>query len=174
MTVQMVIVNAQQQPRLVNLAKGEQLLVNRGDSIRLSSKTDIKTLRKGNDLVIKNANGEEFVLKDFYAKSENLEDKQLFSWDDPLGQEKEIFSHQHADTMQVAVNNTGTTTDVGGASTDNSSSNNATPDNNQQVVESGGDSRAGGVLALLGFGGVVAGVAASNSSGGHSSNPPSS
>ena len=83
MTMQIIVVNAQQQKQMISLTQGEQVTVAKGDTIRLLSKLDIKTIRKGNDLVIKNAKGEEYVLKDFYAKAEKAEEVQSLSWDDP-------------------------------------------------------------------------------------------
>ncbi len=112
MTIKMVVVSTNQQARGVMLKNGENLAVASGDSIRLLKPADIQTLRRGNDLILKNAKGEEFVLKNFYAKPKTPEDVQLFTWDDPLGQEKELLSEEYSETVQVAAVESETVTDA--------------------------------------------------------------
>ena len=103
MTIELIVVNAMHQVKVVNLVKGESLSVALGDTIRLTHKADIKTFRKGSDLVIKNASGEEFVLKDFYLKPEGADEGQLFSWDDTEGQEKEILSTEYSEPINTVA-----------------------------------------------------------------------
>ncbi|WP_047551064.1 beta strand repeat-containing protein [Methylotenera sp. G11] len=103
MTIEMIVVNATHQAKVVNLAKGEQMVVAKGDTIRLTKKADISTKRKGNDLVVKDAAGDEYVLKDFYVQSASEEEGQLLSWDDTLGQEKEIISTSSEPINAVAT-----------------------------------------------------------------------
>jgi hypothetical protein len=108
MTIELVVTNSMQQTRTLLLQWGETLKVESGDSVKLTNKTDIKTLRKGNDLVIINKNGEEFVLKDFYIKSEQIEETQLFSWDDTLGQEYALYSSENTASTTSAINDQNT------------------------------------------------------------------
>jgi|GEM_PF-6816549 len=103
MTIEMIVVNAMHQAKVVNLAKGEQMVVAKGDTIRLTKKVDISTKRNGNDLVIKDASGDEYVLKDFYLQSASEEEGQLLSWDDTLGQENEIISASSSDPATVVT-----------------------------------------------------------------------
>jgi len=112
MAIKMVVVDTNQQTRGVTLENGEQLAVTKGDSIRLLKPADIQTLRRGNDLVLKNAKGEEFVLKDFYVKPDTPEDLQLLTWDDMLGQEKELLSEEYSEAIQVAAVEPETMTDA--------------------------------------------------------------
>jgi len=102
MTIELIIVDAMHQVKVVNLVNGASLAVGHGDTIRVTKKVDIKTFRKGNDLIIKNAKGEEFILKDFYLKSAVADEDQLFSWDDAAGQEKEILSSEYSEPVNTA------------------------------------------------------------------------
>ena len=112
MTIQMIVVNAQQEARGVTLAKGEKMQVGKGDTIRLLEKADLQTIRKGNDLIIKNARGEKFVLKDFFVKRGDEEEGQLLTWDNTLGQEREILSEEYIEPLNMAANESETLTDA--------------------------------------------------------------
>lgn len=92
MAFEMNVVSVEQKIKAVSIASGGQLTVKPGDRIQLTLKADIKTFRKGNDLILKSAKGEGAVLKDFYLKSPDGKTKQLLSWDDELNQKKELYS----------------------------------------------------------------------------------
>lgn len=170
MAMQLIVVNAQQQKQMISLTKGEQVVVAKGDTIRLLSKMDIKTLRKGNDLIIKNAKGEEFVLKDFYAKAEKSQEVKTLSWDDPLGDEKELFSEEYSESIKVAANDSGVTSD---ATTQGGAGNNPSSTGGENVVagSEGDRSPAAIAAALLGLGGVVGAVALANSGSSNNNRP---
>ena len=107
--MEVTIVSAKGQVNIVNLAGGQSLTVAHGDKIRLIKNGDIKAIRKGSDLLIKKAGSEEYLIKDFYLKSEGNDEVQQLSWYDAAGQEKELLSSEYSETIQTAENETAAT-----------------------------------------------------------------
>ena len=161
MVMKVKVVNVQQQATTTALVNGNSLAVRDADTIRLLSKESFQTTRKGNDLIIKNAKGEEFVLKDYYVKVQNVDEKQLLAWDDELNSGKEIFGTDLPENITLAEADTGVVNDASSGG--------------QGVANSGGAGAAGagGVSTgmALGMGALaLGGVAVASSSSGGSGN----
>ncbi len=163
MSIEIKVVNAQQQIEIMSFVNGSNLTVSHGDAIKLLSNEHLKPVRKGNDLIIKNAKGEEFVLKDYYVKAHNADEKQLLTWDDELNQDKVLFSADTSEQIKLSEVDTGTVSD-------------ATSGGQELSAAKPGDATTAGVgsistgMAMAGIGAfAVGGVAVAASGSGNSS-----
>jgi hypothetical protein len=101
-TIQVMVSGIKHQSKLIKLENGGQIKITAGDTVKLLNRADIKTLKKGSDLIVKDANGNEYILKDFYKEGAPSETGQKLSWDDELGSKKELLSTQQSAHIAVA------------------------------------------------------------------------
>lgn len=165
MAIQVKLINTQHQFSTLSLADGSSLIVKSGDTVKLLSRDNFQAVRKGNDLIIKNAKGEQFVLRDYYINARNVDEDQLFSLKEELGETKAMFSADLSDQVKLAELDTATVSDAipAGQVGDHSA-----------ATSGGGAAGAGGVsngAVMAGFGVLaVGGLAVASSGSGGSSN----
>lgn len=102
MTIQVIVNGIKHQPKLINLENGGQIKVTAGDTIKLQNRADLKTIKKGSDLIVKDANGNEYILKDFYKEVAPSEKGQMLTWEDELGTQKELLSQDQTVLIEAA------------------------------------------------------------------------
>lgn len=103
MTIRLAINSIQHQPKFVKLQNGGQLKITAGDNIKLLGKAELKTIKNGSDLIIKDASGNKYILKDFYAEASPDKKGQKLSWDDELGERKALLSNGQDSFSQAIV-----------------------------------------------------------------------
>lgn len=96
MPIQLVIHNAQQS-KPISLLNTQHVKVTFGDLLQIQGKANYKLYKKGHHLIIKSAQGEEFVLEDFYVNAEDATKKQIVSWDDETDQHLQASSRDDQD-----------------------------------------------------------------------------
>lgn len=166
MAIQVKLINSKHQFSTMTLDNGSSLVVKSGDTVKLLSSDNFQAVRKGNDLIIKNAKGEQFVLKDYYTNARNVDEERLFSLKEELGETKGLFSADLSDQVKLAELDTEVASDAGSAGY--GSGNSSAVNSGNAAVGAGGISTG---MAIAGFGALaVGGVAvASSGSGGSSS-----
>ena len=112
MAIQLVIKNAKrsaQGEKTARLEPGQHYQVAPGDSVRIVDPTPVKVIsRRGRIAVIRTADGQEYLLDDFYpadttTSAVNSDATQTLSWDDPTGKSNMIAS---ADTTSPTADGT--------------------------------------------------------------------
>lgn len=165
MAIQVKVINTQHQFSTLSLVDGSSLMVESGDTVKLLSRDNFQTVRKGNDLIVKNAKGEQFVLKDYYTNARNIDEERFFSLKEELGETKALFSTDLSDQVKLAELDAATVSDASpaGQGGDHSAATYG------GVAASAGGISTGAVMA--GFCAVAAGglAVASSGSGGSSS-----
>lgn len=166
MALHLVVKNAKQVSEAVALKAGQRYVVARGDSIKLADRVDVKVVRNGKNAIVRTAEGDEYVLENFYAdeKSAIQASSQTLSWDDAEGRSLGVTSANVTEGNWVAANETGTTSDA--------SSGAAVGGDQASVPSSGFAGLSGGAIAGLVGLGVLGIAAASGGGGGSSSSAP--
>lgn len=103
MAIRLIVKSIQQQPKVVKLQNSGQFTVAPGDSIKVAGKAELKVVKRGSDLVIKDASGNEYLLKDFYNEASPAEKGQKLSWEDEQGGQKELLSNGPSSIGQAPI-----------------------------------------------------------------------